>query len=572
MPTEFDEDGFLARFLAEKGRELAAAEPSHLWKPGRQVGEWRITAFLARGGSSEAYCARHIRLGTPAVLKVLWRDEEAPRARFARETAFLMGAPDPAFPAFYGTGEEDGRPWMAMESLGEAPLPEKDAEAAEYLADVAHGVAVLHARGWVHRDLKPRNILVREADGHAVLIDFGLLKPVEEGEKEVASGSGLSVVEGHAVGVGTPGFAAPEQFAGGETTPAADVYALGMLAEACFGGKPPRAWNRIIRRATAALPRQRYRDAAAFLNAVKTRHRRRNFAVAAFTVATLAALAAAGLWFWNASQAEKPLAAGTERTFVLPGGEPMAMVWCPPGTFTMGSPETEEKRRKDETPHRVTLTEGFWMAKYEVTQKQWRSVMGTNPSRVEGRDECPMAHLKWSDAQSFCKRAKLSLPTEAEWEYACRAGTTGPYAGNLDDMGWYALNSGGGYHQVGMKAPNAWGLHDMHGNLCEWCQDGYDSEWYEKSPATDPFLASGPFGQKVARGGSCDSHPASCRSAFRNPYRVERFDGESSREFHSGDWLKYAVTGFRPVFRGADPSTPPSRKGKNSGKGKTSGK
>lgn len=477
MPAGFEDDGFLARFLAEKGRALAAAAPPRLWAPGRRVGEWRITAFLARGGSSEAYCARHVRLGTPAVLKVLWRDEEAPRARFARETAFLMGSPDPAFPAFYGTGEEDGRPWMAMESLGEAPLPEKDADAARYLADVAHGVAVLHARGWVHRDLKPRNILVRESDGHAVLIDFGLLKPVEEGEKEVASGSGLSVVDGRAVGVGTPGFAAPEQFAGGETTPAADVYALGMLAEACFGGKPPRAWNRIIRRATAALPRQRYRDAAAFLRAVRRRHWRRNICIAALTLAVVAAAVWASQRLMDSprfatAQAESAREAAVEHAQKGPGEEIV------------------ENILQDLVP--LPVPEGFYasdtwfrladgeclLARHEVTQAQWEAIMGSNPSQFPGPDR-PVDGVTFAECLEFAGRlnrmpavrkagVRFRLPTRAEWELAVEAGGDEPH--DVDDLlavGWFAGNSGKETHPVGKKGENGLGFFDLYGNVAE---------------------------------------------------------------------------------------------------------
>ncbi|MBR6022051.1 MAG: serine/threonine protein kinase, partial [Kiritimatiellae bacterium] len=239
MSTAFeDSDALLEGYLASEG-EAALDEPEapHLWAPGREVGEWTVTAFLARGGSAEVYCARHRRLGKAAALKVLWRGEPGPRERFVRETSFLMDNRAPSFPAFYGAGEEEGRPWVAMELLDECPLPQTDAAVARYLSDVARGVAALHARGWLHRDLKPRNIL-RRADGHAVLADFGLLKETG-GPETTAERVSPSVVDGREAGVGTPGWSAPEQFAGGGATPASDVYALGMLAEECFGGKPP---------------------------------------------------------------------------------------------------------------------------------------------------------------------------------------------------------------------------------------------------------------------------------------------------------------------------------------------
>ena len=178
---------------------------------------------------------------------------------------------------------------MALELLEEYPLPSKDADVARYLLEVAAGVAVLHARGYVHRDLKPANILRREAGGHAVLIDFGLIKSIDESPVPVADG--LSVADdGRAVGAGTPGYAAPELFGGGEATPVVDVYALGMIADRCFGGHPPRAWTRIVAKATQSLPRLRYPGMEEFMRAVRQRHRRARLAVAAVVAAGLLAV------------------------------------------------------------------------------------------------------------------------------------------------------------------------------------------------------------------------------------------------------------------------------------------
>lgn len=207
---------------------------------------------------------------------------------------------------------------------------------------------------------------------------------------------------------------------------------------------------------------------------------------------------------------------GETTAITLPGGVTLEMVWCPPGTFTMGS----DKGDRDETPHPVTLTKGFWMGKTEVTQAQWKSVMGHNPSYDKG-DDRPVEMVSWDDCQEFCKNTGLQLPTEAQWEYACRAGSTGEYAGtgNLDDMGWYdgnsggkTHNSGGKTHPVGTKQPNAWGLYDMHGNVGEWCADWKGA--YPEGAVTDPKGASS-GSRRVARGGSWDDGAASCRSAYR---------------------------------------------------------
>ena len=232
--------------------------------------------------------------------------------------------------------------------------------------------------------------------------------------------------------------------------------------------------------------------------------------------------------------------AGEVKTILLPGGEKMEMVWCPAGAFMMGSPSGflgiggEVGRWDVEMQHRVTLTKGFWMAKTGVTQGQWKSVMGSNPSWYKG-DDLPMESVSWEDCQEFCRKAGmgLRLPTEAQWEYACRAGATGDYAGTgkLDDMGWYEDNSGDQTHPVGQKAPNAWGLYDMHGNVWEWCADWYDDGYYEKSPGRDPEgPASG--GSRVLRGGCYWNDPRSCRSASRDG----DFPGYRRRNY-----------GFRPV-------------------------
>jgi len=210
------------------------------------------------------------------------------------------------------------------------------------------------------------------------------------------------------------------------------------------------------------------------------------------------------------------------RTLMLPGGEEMEMVYVAPGSFMMGSPESEEGRGGDETQHRVTLTRGYWLGKYEVTQRQWKSVMGNNPSHSKGPDR-PVESVSWEDCQRFIAKVNAAarrqfgggarLPTEAEWEYACRAGTTGPYAGNgnLDDMGWYDGNSGGGTHPVGQKSANALEIYDMHGNVWEWCND-----WSESygGDVTDPTGAASGV-NRVLRGGGWLDYAWRCRSAVR---------------------------------------------------------
>ncbi len=222
---------------------------------------------------------------------------------------------------------------------------------------------------------------------------------------------------------------------------------------------------------------------------------------------------------------------GICRTLNLPGGAEMEMIYCPPGEFMMGSPANEEGRYDRETQHRVRLTKGFWLGKYPVTQRQWRSVMGGNPSAFQG-DDLPVERVSWDDCQAFIKKVNAALgcgarlPTEAEWEYACRAGTTTAYFwGNA--LNGNRANCDGNYPcgtakkgpylekttPVGKYGANPWGLCDMHGNVWEWCADWYGE--YPTGSVTDPTgPASG--GSRVLRGGSWRNGARYCRSAYRS--------------------------------------------------------
>ncbi len=220
--------------------------------------------------------------------------------------------------------------------------------------------------------------------------------------------------------------------------------------------------------------------------------------------------------------------AGEECEIEITPGVKIVMCWIPPGEFLMGSPEEEEGRLYYETQHRVRITQGFWLAKTQTTQAQWQAVMGDNPSGFKGED-LPVDDMEWegivgneSGAGGFLgelnklvpKGGRFYLPTEAQWEYACRAGNTGPYSGNLDEMGWYRLNSDGKTHPVGHKKPNAWGLHDMHGNVEEWCSDcwGWNCDVNE---VTDPAGPPDNNGNRVYRGGSWNAAADDCRSSYR---------------------------------------------------------
>lgn len=209
----------------------------------------------------------------------------------------------------------------------------------------------------------------------------------------------------------------------------------------------------------------------------------------------------------------------------------MEFVLIPAGSFLMGADKSQEKEAtKEEVPqHRVTISKAFYMGKYEVTQEQWRAVIGRNPSRFDENPRNPVETVSWPDVQEFIDKLntkeggkRYRLPTEAEWEYAVRAGTTSKYFfGNdeeqLGQYGWYTENSEDRTHPVGQLKPNPWGLYDVYGNVWEWLQDWYSADYYKHSPSTDPYGPSEGT-ERVVRGGGWNVIARFCRSAHRDWY------------------------------------------------------
>ena len=233
---------------------------------GTVFGDWRLTAFIGRGGSGEVYCAEHTVLGMSAAVKILVRSEDRAKARFLREAKMLAQLKSSAFPRFYAYGEANGALYLAMELLEPGELPAGDRATAKFMLNVCEAVGELHALGFVHRDIKPGNILWRGESG-PVLSDLGLVKDISRAGSLPATAQ-LATLGG----VGTPGYGAPEQMERGEATVVADIHALGVLADRCFEGNPPRAWKRIIERATSSIPERRYQSVAALARAIRRRH------------------------------------------------------------------------------------------------------------------------------------------------------------------------------------------------------------------------------------------------------------------------------------------------------------
>jgi formylglycine-generating enzyme required for sulfatase activity len=233
------------------------------------------------------------------------------------------------------------------------------------------------------------------------------------------------------------------------------------------------------------------------------------------------------------------------------GGKAVKLVLAgiPAGTFAMGTDPSAPRFQRDEGPLTVVhITRPFWLGRTEVTQEQWESLGLPNKSFHSGKDR-PVTNITWEQAMEFCRMLTrnerragrlpegyvYTLPTEAQWEYACRAGESGDYAGELDDLGWYSGNSEGETHPVGQKRPNAWGLYDMHGNVLEWCRDWYGS--YAGGERADPKGV--PAGSvRVIRGGSWGYGAVFCRSAYRVRLRPDS---------------RWVILGFRVALSPADP-------------------
>ena len=266
----------------------------------------------------------------------------------------------------------------------------------------------------------------------------------------------------------------------------------------------------------------------------------------------------------RAREASMEPSPGTVRTIEIAPRVTMNFCWCPATTsdawkkisggkdfFLMGSPPNEEGRGLDETQHPVRLTYGFWLGQTPVTQAQWFAVMGSNPSyHLDGKNwfgfggkmspRRPVDSISWTDCHAFLSKLqsiqkqhptgfRFSLPAEAQWEYACRAGTTGPYSGNgkLTDMAWFFGNSNEGLlgnetHDVALKSGNAWSLHDLYGNVWEWCKDAFRN--LPTKTEQDPNFQGMPDDNRILRGGSFWSSPTSCRSAARFKHLPELAD------------------------------------------------
>ncbi|MCK4413969.1 MAG: SUMF1/EgtB/PvdO family nonheme iron enzyme [Candidatus Eisenbacteria sp.] len=555
--------------------------------------QFEIREFLGRGGFGEVYRAEDRILRESTAIKVIPArgDTDALHRMVADEYRAQRGIRDREHiltvsePRICQRGEasllllpmelakQSLREWLDERRDG---VGGRQGEGLELFCQACRGVAAIHDAGLVHLDIKPENVLLlehihdseaatREGDGgeeprgtrwRVKVGDFGLARAIG-GSRDVRAGLAAD-------GIGTPAYMAPEQIRAArwkDVGPAADIYGLGMILYEILDGElpysgnareiiekkkdlaveiqPPPGPERLVRLAMACLSRRPSERPESALELVECLGKE-------LDEATVAAVETEDV---EAREPEmgKGERAGEERTIEIFPGVQMGFVWIPPGSFPMGAPKDQwklhtgsssvepEEYEKESPVHEVEITRGFWLGKYQVTRAQWQGVFDSDPD-FEKDTRCPVDDVSWEACQAFAEELNNAigqevyrLPTEAEWEYACRAGSRAAYCfgddeSDLRNYAWYDDTAGGDAQPVGQKRPNAWGLYDMHGNVNEWCQDWFGANYYARSPRQDPLgPKSGTY--RVVRGSDAWLPQRECRCASRSCWSP---DGEDN--------------------------------------------
>ncbi len=499
------------------------------------------------------------------------RDEIA--RRFDREAQAGGGLTHPNIVAHYERGQTGKWKYIVMEfvegrSLNDLMSREPRLTTGEMfsiLRQMASALDYAHGRGVIHRDIKPANVLV-QAQGTIKIADFGVAKCSAPG---AATSSSMVI--------GSPHYMAPEQIEARPVAAGTDQWALAVTAyELLTGKKPfesesmaalfqqilaatppdpreldpslPAAVKDVFAKALDKSPQGRFETCTAFVDCLSgamstpaeaPRASRRRVSVRvkpgflwAAGLAVILLLGAAAAWLIITRVGTGRTAAQPESARVFRPGElrvnqrdHLPYIWIAPGSFRMGCPAGDAHCSPNEFQHEVTLSKGYWFGRTEVTTgafKRFAVVAGArlpaapdfNPAWAN--DELPVTNVSWDDAARYCRWAQGRLPTEAEWEYAARAGSPEASYGPLNDIAWSTANSDLRAHEVARKRPNALGLFDTLGNVWEWTADRYDEEYYQRSAPRDPQGPdAGDF--RVLRGGSWIRDPSEIRVSLRYP-------------------------------------------------------
>ena len=539
-------------------------------QPGMLVGGCRIVKLIGRGGMGEVYLAEHQVLRKSVAIKTVRTnlpDPQLARERFLKEARLAARVEHPNVITIHDAGEMNGLLYIVMrfvkgqdlsQVLKAATAPLDWRLVMTWMRDAAAGLEEVHAQGLIHRDIKPHNLMLT-ASGRILVMDFGL---VREDDPDASVTSGI---------IGSPAYMSPEQCRSERLDHRTDIYSLGATAYNLLSGSPPflersvhliimkLAQNSVaarldrvrpdipagvaelVARTMAPVREQRIPDARTLAEEIDQ----------LLLSATLAGSAPVGVEIVSTprnlavggSQAHfAGSKAGDVKTLKAHGID-IGFSWCPAGRFTMGTPGTTG----DESPVEVELTRGFWMGQTPVTQRLYEAVSHAKPSKFSGPQR-PVEQVTWTEAVEFCSDLqawlarqellpdgwRLALPTEAQWEYAARAGTrTTWFFGDSDTdlarYAWFDANSKNETHDVATKRPNPWGLYDVYGNVWEWCADRYGEKLLSgRDPTGYPRAAN-----RVYRGGCWLYSSVYCRSAVR---------GRLLSVFRLG------ILGFRPAL------------------------
>jgi formylglycine-generating enzyme required for sulfatase activity len=466
------------------------------------------TRLLGQGGFGKTFLAidRDLPSQPRRVIKQFAYNDPGTAQRalglFAREAEQLESLNHPQIPKLLGHFEENGQFYTIQEFVDGEDLEKSlsldsaytEAKVKAVLQSILPILDYIHSRKIIHRDIKPANIMRRSADKQLFLIDFGAVM--------LATGTALAKT---GTVIGSPEYAAPEQTRG-KPNFASDIYSLGVTCIHLLTKIPPfdlyddykddwdwkshlsgnsvsAGFAQILDKLIARKLSVRYTSAAKILQDLNPgASARQPVNLPPPPVATsITSLFRQSL----PPVPSAPQSQGKSFSEMLAKDNALEMIAIPSGEFMMGGSQPNEQ-----PIHKVKL-KAFLMGKYPVTQKQWQAIMGNNPSKFP-RADSPVEQVSWKDAQEFCQKLsqktgkKYRLPSEAEWEYACRAGSKTEYyfgddAKQLGDYAWYNENSNQKTHVVGQKKSNAWGLYDMHGNVWEWCEDIWHGD-YEGAP------------------------------------------------------------------------------------------